>query len=78
MCRVVWCVQDKIIGGICFRPFFEQVIHTYTHTACVCVSVCTFLPGLGVMCVQRFAEIAFLAITSTEQVKVSTVLSHTT
>jgi len=33
--------KDKIIGGICFRPFFEQ----------------------------RFAEIAFLAITSTEQVK---------
>ncbi|KAF7458690.1 Histone acetyltransferase GCN5 [Cryptosporidium felis] len=33
--------KGKVIGGVCFRPYFEQ----------------------------RFAEIAFLAVTSTEQVK---------
>lgn len=34
--------EGKVVGGICFRPYFEQ----------------------------RFAEIAFCAITASEQVKV--------
>ncbi|CDI76167.1 histone acetyltransferase GCN5, putative [Eimeria praecox] len=35
------CKKDRVVGGVCFRPYFQQ----------------------------RFAEIAFLAVTSTEQVK---------
>ncbi|KAL8271924.1 hypothetical protein Esti_004048 [Eimeria stiedai] len=35
------CKKDRVVGGICFRPYFQQ----------------------------KFAEIAFLAVTSTEQVK---------
>ncbi|KAL8455756.1 hypothetical protein Emag_000330 [Eimeria magna] len=35
------CKKDRVVGGVCFRPYFQQ----------------------------KFAEIAFLAVTSTEQVK---------
>ncbi|KAL8435610.1 hypothetical protein Efla_005955 [Eimeria flavescens] len=42
------CKKDRVVGGVCFRPYFQQASHAGR---------------------RKFAEIAFLAVTSTEQVK---------
>ena len=53
--------RNEVIGGVCFRPFAEQV---WWHLL-ICVCVCSH----HACDVKGFLEIAFLAITAAEQVK---------